>query len=91
MCLQHVHQIEVIDAHNGLSDSCILCSQQMLAFIGGFDWNRLPTAELERDCLQHGFGNQNTECKCTVFVYATDYVYKCLIQFPVLTAVTPPN
>ena len=47
----HVHETELIDAHIGLSNSCILCSQNMWAIIGRFDWNRLPTAELERHDL----------------------------------------
>ena len=88
---RHFHEIEIIDAHNGLSDSCILCSQAMPALICGFDWNRLPTAEWERHYLQDGRENQNTECKCADCMHATDYVYTCRIKFLVQTTVAPPS
>ena len=70
VCFQHFNGIEIIDAHNGLTDSCILCSQHMLAFISSFDWNRLPTAELERHYLENCRDHQNTECKCIDCVHA---------------------
>ena len=60
VCFQHSHEIEIIDAHNGLTDSCILCIQNMLAFIGSFVWNRLPTAELDCHYLHNGRENQHT-------------------------------
>ena len=59
VCFLHFHEIEFIDAHNGLSDSCILCTQNILALIGFFDWNRLPIAEWERHYLQDGRDNKN--------------------------------
>ena len=46
----------------------------MLAFVGRVDWNRLPTAALERGDLQHRGDNKNTECKCIDVVHATDSV-----------------
>ena len=51
VCAHHVHETEIINAHNGLSDSCMLGSQNMLAFISCFDWNCFPIEELERDYL----------------------------------------
>ena len=57
VCLQHVHETEIIDAHNGLGDSCTSRSQHMQALINSFDWKRLPAAELERHDLQHGRDN----------------------------------
>ena len=74
VCFLHFHEIEIIDAHSGLSDSCILCTQKMLAFIGCFDWNRLPTAEWERHYLQNGFDNKHMQCECIDCMHATDYV-----------------
>ena len=58
VCFQHVHEIEIIDTHNSLSDSCILCSRNMLALIGMFDRNRTPTAKLVRHYLQNGSDKQ---------------------------------
>ena len=63
----------------------------MLAFIGCFDWNRLPTAEFERHYLQNGRDNQNTECKCINCVHATDYACTCHMKRFVQTAVAPPS
>ena len=91
VCFQHFHEIEIIDAHNGLTDSCIVCSQNMLAFISRFDWNRLPTAELERHYLQNGRDNQNTECTRIDCVHATDYDCKLLIKCLVQTTVARPS
>ena len=76
MRIHHFHAIKIIDAHFGLSGSCILCSQNMWAFIGSFDLNRLPTAEFERHYLQNARDNHNTESKCIDCVHATDYAYK---------------
>ena len=76
---------------NGLTDSCILCSQNMLALIGSVDWNRLPTAEWERHYLQNGRENQNTECKCIDCMHATDDCYKCPTKYLVQTTVAPPS
>ena len=90
-CFQHFHEIEIIDAHSGLTDTFILCSQKMLAFIGSFDWNRLPAAELERHYLQNGRENTNAECKCIDCVHATDYDCKRLIKCFVLTTVASPS
>ena len=58
MLVQHVHETEITDAHIGLSDSCILCSQNLLVFICLFDWNRLPTKELELYYLPNGRQNK---------------------------------
>ena len=69
----HLHETEIIDPQLGLSDCCILCSQHVSVFIGRFDWNRLPTAEMERQYLQKGRDNKNTECKCIDRVHTTDY------------------
>ena len=91
VCCLHFHSIEIIDAHNGLTDSCILCSQKMLVFICSFDWNRLPIAELERHDLQNGRENQNTECKCIDCAHATDYDCTCLIKCFVQATVAPPS
>ena len=60
VCFRNSHEIEIIDPHIGLSDSCILCSQNLLAFTGSFDWNRLPTAEVERDDLKNGRDHKQT-------------------------------
>ena len=79
VCFLHFHEIEIIDAHDGVNDRCILCTQLKPAFIGWFDWNRLPIAEWERHYLQNGRENQNMKCKCIDCMHATDYVYKCLI------------
>ena len=91
LCFQHFHATEVIDAHDGLSDICMLCNQKMWALISHFDWNRLPAAMLERHYLKNGCGRQNTECKCIDCVHATDYIYKCLIKCFVQTTVAPPS
>ena len=58
LLVQHVHEIEVLDAHSGLSDIGIWCSQHMLAFISIFDRTRLHLEELERHYVQHGCENQ---------------------------------
>ena len=89
VCFHHFHEIAIIDAHCGLTDSCILCSQNMLASIGSFDWNRLPTVELERHYLQNGRENNNTECNCIDCVHVTDSLCKCLIKLFVQTTVAP--
>ena len=91
VCLHRFHEIEIIDTHMGLSDSFILCSRHMWAFIGSFDWNRFPAAELERHYVQNGRDNQNAECKCIDCVHAADYVYKCLTKCFVQTTVAPPS
>ena len=90
VCFHHFHAIQIIDAHNGLSNSCSLRSQNMLASICSFDWDLLPAAELERHYLQNGSDNHNAECKCMDCVHATDYVYKCLTKCFVQTTVAPP-
>ena len=66
----------------------ILCSQNLWAFIGIVDWNRLPIAELERH--YHGRENQNTERKCIDVLHAINDVYTCLIKCLVQTAMAPP-
>ena len=91
VCFLYFHETEIIDAYSGLSDSCILCTRNTLAFIGCFDWNRLPTAEWERHYLQNGRDNEHFECKCIDCMHATDYAYKCLIKCCVQTTVAPPS
>ena len=71
---QHFHEIEIVDAHNGLSGSFILRSQHVRALIRSSDWNRLPIAELDRTYLQHGRGHQHIECQCIGCVRATYFV-----------------
>ena len=63
----------------------------MPAFIGCFDWNRLPTAEWERHYLQNGHKNQNTQCKCIDCMHATDYACKCITKCLVQRTVAPPS
>ena len=91
VCFHIFQQIEIIDAHNGLSDSCMLCSKQLCAFMGRFDWNRLPTTESERHHLQHGRDTKNKECKCIDCTHATDYFYKRFKTCLVRTTVAPPS
>ena len=91
VCFHHFHAIKIIDAHRGLSNSCILCSQNLWAFIGSFDWNRLPAAEIEYHYLQNGRENKNAECKCIDCVHATDYAYKCITKCLVQTPVARPS
>ena len=91
VCVLHFHEIEFIDAHSGLSDGCILCTQHMPALIVFFYWDRLPTAEWERHHVQNGRENKNTECKCIACMHATNDAYKCLIQCLVQTTVAPPS
>ena len=91
VCFHHFHGIEFIDAHSGLTNSCILCSQNMLALIGCFDWNRLPTAQWERHYLQNGRDHKNTECKRIDCMHASGYVYKCPIKCLAQTTVAPPS
>ena len=78
-------------AHCGLSDASIFSSQHLWALISIFDWNRFPTAGLERHHLQNGRDNRNADCKCTDLMHAANYVYKCLIKWPVQTIVAPPR
>ena len=91
VCFRHFPDTEIIEAPSGLSDSCILCSQNVSVFISRFDWNRLPTAELERHDLQHGRDNKNIECQRIHFVHTTDCAYKCVIKCLVQTTVAPPS
>ena len=91
VCFHRFHEIEIIDAHNGLSHSCILCSLNLWAFTGRFDWNRLPTVELERHDIQNDRENQNTKFKCIDCLHATDYAYKWFIKCLVQTTVAPSS
>ena len=91
VCFHYFYAIQIIEAHNCLSNSCILCSQNLWAFINRFDWNRLPAAEFERHYLQNDRENQNTECKCIDCGHATDYAYKSLTKCLVQTTVAPPS
>ena len=91
VCFHNFHAIQIIDAHIGLSNSCILCSQDMWAFIISFDWNRLPAAESERHYLQNRRDNQNVKCKCIDCLHATDSAYKCFTKCLVQTTVAPPS
>ena len=52
--VEQMHAINMRCVHNGLSDIGILSSQNLWKFIGLFDRNRLPTAELDRHYLQNG-------------------------------------
>ena len=56
--VEQIHETKIRYAHSGLSDIRVLCSQNMWAFICKFDWNCLPTAELERHYTKNGNGNQ---------------------------------
>ena len=81
----------IVGVHHFQEIEIILCSQNMWAFIGRFDWNRLSTAELERHYLQHGCDHQHAECKCIDCVHATDcasnFRIACMVQIPV----APPS
>ena len=55
---EQVHKIQIRCVCKGLSDIGILCSQILWEFICISDWNRLPTAELDRHSLQHCRNNQ---------------------------------
>ena len=88
---QHFHETDIIDAHSGLSNTGILCSQTLWAFICLFDWKRLPTVELERHYLQNGRDDQHTECKCIGCAHAAYYDYKCLTECLVQTTVVSPS
>ena len=48
-----MHTFQIRCVHNGLSNIGILCSQNVLALICIFDWNRLPVTELDRHYVQN--------------------------------------
>ena len=67
-CDEHIKHISIFEqinetqircVYDGLCDIGILCSQNIWAFICVFDWNRLPTAELDRHYLRSGRENPN--------------------------------
>ena len=88
--VQRFHETEITDAHSGLSDTCMLCSQNMYALIGRFDWNRPPIAKLEHHNPQNGCETLHTDCKRIDVVHAAFCVYRCIIKCFVLISVASP-
>ena len=78
----HVHEIETSEAYSGLSDNCILRSQNMLTSIASCDRNCLPTAELKRHYLQHGRDHQTNYIACIELVHAINSVFEARSTVP---------
>ena len=79
---EQLYETQIRCAHSVSSDACIFSSQNRLAFITVFDWNRLPTAELERHDLQNGRDNSKTCTAFMEFVHAISYAYEIASTVP---------
>ena len=55
---EQIHELKIRRVYIGLSDIGMVCSQNILEFIGIVGWNCLPTAELDCHSLQNGRDNQ---------------------------------